>query len=139
MANFSSASTINALTSTLNAKLYLSEGYNVSYERKNFMGNTKSQKYGEADWVDPLDPRLIALLQGKVPYVEVVYTNQPITNISDTHYNTTTLWWLILMFNGYLHAHDIPDGVRLKVPSIQFIQNKLDTNKNVNRGKIVVF
>ena len=101
------------------------------------MGTTKSQKYGEADWVDPLDPRLLSILNGKIPYQEVVFTNQPITNIADKYYNTTTPWWLILMFNGYLHAHDIPDGARLKIPSLQFIQSKLDANKNSNRGKIV--
>lgn len=126
---------VNAVN--LNAKLMLSENYNPEYERKAFMGDVASEKYGQQPWIDPLDQRLLSLLKGKIPYKKINYTNKPITSLAYEEYYSTTPWWLILMFNGYLHSEDIPDGAPLKIPSMQFISDALDTNKQSGKGKIV--
>lgn len=122
---------------SITSKQWISSKYDPEYERREFMGTVSSDRFGEADWIDPLDPRLLKLLTGTIPYEEVAYTGQPITGLSAKSYFTTTPWWLILMFNGYIHAHEIPDGKRIKIPSLQFIRNKLDVNPNLGRGKIV--
>lgn len=125
------------VTVDINSKRALSESYNPEYERRAFMGTVASEKYGEGPWVDPLDPRLLQLLQGRIPYKKINYTNRPITGIANDEYLSTTPWWLILMFNGYLHAQEIPDGAPLKIPSMEFISNALYKNKQSERGKIV--
>lgn len=119
------------------SKQTISPYYDPEYERRQFMGTVASDNYGEADWIDPLDPKLLRLLRGIIPYEEVIFTNKPITGYSHDSYYNTTLWWLILMFNGYLHAGDIPDGTRLKIPSLPYIRSKLDVSENTGRGKIV--
>lgn len=121
----------------INSKRMLSENYNPEYERRAFMDVVPSEKFGQAPWIDPLDPRLLKLLKGKIPYKKINYTNTPITGLAYDEYLSTTPWWLILMFNGYLHAQDIPDGAALKIPSMQFLSAALDTNKQSGKGKIV--
>lgn len=119
------------------AQLGLSSTYDSQKSRLNFMGTTPSRKYGEKPWVDPLDPRLLKIFRGRIPYSEFAYDGKPITTISYKFYNTTSLYWLILAFNGILHQQFIPDGAILKIPSLSYIQNRIEAAKVNNSGRVV--
>lgn len=87
---------------------------NPLYQKKNFQPiitidginyrDTLAQKY--VDFI----PRLTA-------FATFIYTGEQLTTISYRFYGTTTLWWLILMFNGYYHWMEIDPGTILRIPS----------------------
>lgn len=120
-----------------NLKRGLSSEYDKTYSRLNFMG-TVPDGSGNV-WVDPLDPNLQSLLSGDIPYDVYVYKNDAITTISQNYYNTTSLWWLIVMFNGFVHPHMIPSGYSLKIPKLTYILSRVTSAKAKDsiKGKIV--
>lgn len=124
--------------SNIPSKQELSPDYDPQRARTNFMAIVGPRKFGDKNWIDPLDPKLLRLLQGRIPYREIIYAKKkPLTTISMEVYMTSSLWWLILMMNGYLHPHDIPDGATLKIPSLTFIQKRMTVVQQTNKGKIV--
>lgn len=131
---------IDQTPSLLNSlKEQLSTNYAEEFTRSNFMAEVPSELDG-TNWIDPLDPRLIAIFKEQTPYEEYKYSSESITTLSYQFYSTTSLWWLILMFNGFLHPHDIPPGYALKIPSSAFILKRMKTPvKDSIKGKIVSF
>ena len=59
--------------------------------------------------------------------------NVPLTTISKDAYGTTSLWWLILRYNGFIGYWDIPLGATLEIPDPSGIQ-KLTATTNLSNG-----
>lgn len=124
--------------SNIPAKQELSPDHDPQMSRSEFMAVVGPRSFNDKSWIDPLDSRLTRILSGRIPYTEIKYAKKkPLTTISMEFYRTTSLWWIILRMNGYLHPHDIPDGASLKLPSLRYIQSRLTTVTRSNKGKIV--
>lgn len=120
-----------------NAKRQLSTNYDPSFARSAFMATVVSTDDGSV-WIDPLDQRLLNLLNGDIPYDAFSYRSESITTISFRYYRTTSLWWLIVMFNGFIHPHEIPSGYVLKIPKLSYILSKVKKPvKDSIKGKII--
>lgn len=117
----------------------ISSAENPMFRREKFMAVVPSKEYGGTAWIDPLDPRILTLVKKATVAGQIEYRGQPATSISFQAYKNTTLYWLILMFNGYLFAEDIPYGTKLKIPDISSITKDLRPGQPVkNRQGTVV-
>jgi hypothetical protein len=76
------------------------------------------------DWLDPLDPMLTERLSSIQSIGSMVYGGEPLTTLSYKLSGTTSNWWLILAFNGYLHPDEIPVGVEIDIPNFAVAEKK---------------
>ena len=90
------------------------------------------------DWYDPLDFTVNSIFNGNIPVTFETYSGEPITTLSYRITGNTTFWWVILMFNGFLHPDEIPIGTVLRIPSYTAVMQKL-TDVKSQTGKIVKF
>lgn len=71
----------------------------------------------------------------------IVWTGAvPITTIAYNTYGNTTVYWLILAFNGFTSVDDIPIGTLLELPSLSLINSLIsntNTNSPTNIGQVV--
>lgn len=89
-------------------------------------------------WSDYLDPAVNEGIFDSIRTVQSIkYTGTPLTTIADAVYGTTTLWWVILQYNGYLHPDEIPNGAQLLIPSAAEVQAAFIKSQEKGRGKIV--
>lgn len=72
----------------------------------------------QLEWLDPLDDRFHRALDRTTSLRPHVYYNEPITTISHQYYGTTSAWFLILAFNGYLHPDEISTGQEIEIPDL---------------------
>ena len=122
---------------TESLKLQLSTNYDQNFERSKFMDVVTSADDASL-WIDPLDPRILNIIAGEIPYDIFSYRSESITTISYQYYSTTTLWWLIVMFNGFLHPHEIPSGYKLKIPKLSYIMNKVKKSTSDSiKGQVI--
>jgi len=82
-------------------------------------------------WQDPLSPAVIGLRKAVTKYSTITYRGEPITTICRNEYNTTTIWWIVLMYNGYIHPSEIKVGSLLKLPNRDQISAYLGRNRSV--------
>lgn len=85
-------------------------------------------------WIDPLTPDFLRFL--RAPYATKLHSydgSLPITTLSYRYYGTTSLWYLILYANGYMHPHEIPSGAALKIPDPSQV-SRLQTIKEVTKS-----
>lgn len=99
---------------------------------------TFTTAYGD-EWVDPLDPRIINMLDNFDNSLEqyTYIAGKPITTASFELYGTTSAWWIILYLNGVMHPDEIPDGKVLNVPTREAMAVLLQTTAKNNRGQQV--
>lgn len=86
--------------------------------------------------VDFLDGRVLRALRDAPSNGSIVKDASPLTTSVHSATGTTTVWWLIVMYNGYLHPDEIPDGTVLKIPNLASIRDALAKSKQ-GLGKIV--
>jgi hypothetical protein len=80
----------------------------------------------KSEWYDPLDLRVSSsIFEGLTTLEEYDYDGMPITTISFRYTGTTSLWWVIVQYNGFLHPDEIPNGFKLKIPDLSDIKTKL--------------
>ena len=103
-------------------KAYFSPNVDEKLIRTNLMATVTNENYPYEKWVDPLDSRLLNLLEGVKTFKTIIWNNTPLSTISYRIYGTTSLVNLILMFNGFLQPQEIPMGTELKIPQIN-VQN----------------
>lgn len=96
----------------------LSPNYREEYDRTNLMKTVSDDNYPYTNILDPLDERLLKILKNSFIIDKILWNSTPITTISYKYYETTTLFYVILMYNGFLHEHDIPYGYEIKIPAI---------------------
>jgi hypothetical protein len=89
--------------------------------------------------VDVLDHKLTRLINSIQDYFPYIYDGQEhITTISYKAYNTTTLYWLIVMYNGIMHPLEIEPGLILKIPKMTEVSRFFqEASAKRNKGRIV--
>lgn len=86
---------------------------------------------------DALDWRLTSLLNSITDFQPVRYDgSEPFTTMVYRYYGFTTLWWLVLCYNGFMHPLEIRPGTLVRMPSITQIDSYLKEVK-VKTGKVV--
>lgn len=96
-----------------------STNYSAKYDISNFLSvvNIDGSFY-----LDALDQRLVELIQQVRPIDVFTYTaNVQITTLAYNYYNSTTPWWIILLYNGISHPLDLEPGDVLLIPDIRQI------------------
>ena len=108
------------------------------YLRSNFM-DVVENPFGEA-WIDPLSDGITQLLrQSSKNYELYRHEGYPLTSVSYKFFGTTSLWYVILYINGYLHPDEISLGEELKIPDLQIAQTLIAKQRAVSRtGEVVV-
>lgn len=87
--------------------------------------------------LDFLDHKLTTLLNNITAWTPYTYDGiEKISAIAYKFYNTTTLWWVIMMYNGYIHPLEITPGVVIKIPDINTVNDYLREVKK-QTGKII--
>ncbi len=90
--------------------------YNPQYALSNILGVVTIKGI---DYLDMLDPRIIKFINSVKNFQITVYDSSvPLTTLAYQIYGTTTLYWTILVFNGYFHELEIPVGAVLKLPNL---------------------
>lgn len=88
-------------------------------------------------WFDPLNERVVRAFSTVYSELVVPYEG-PITTLSMTHYGTTSAWWIILAYNGFVHPDDIEEGTSVRIPELAPIVEALsDDIRRVRRIELV--
>lgn len=96
---------------------------------------------GDSDMLDVLNYRMVSLIRSVKSWRPYEYNGtEHITSISYKVYRTTTLYWLIEIYNGIMHSLEIPAGMILKIPDLASVDEYLRrVRKNdTNVSKVVV-
>lgn len=129
---------------------FLSSNCDISYLRTLIMPNVQHRAQKQLDltyepgskfnkdWIDPLSREMRSLLRlDKSKMQRMVYTNQRITSLAYDLYGNTSLWYPILLINGYCHPHEIPSGAVLYLPTLSDLNTILRVKPQSTRGTIV--
>lgn len=90
------------------------------------------------DWYDPLDMKINKMFNNIQRVGSYPYQGEPITTISFRCTGSTTNWWIILQYNGFLHQDEIPRGTMLTIPDFATIK-ALARQSDTNRRRLVTF
>lgn len=101
------------------------------------LSEDREHRYNKA-WIDPLSPEIQKIKRlNKSEMRAVRFDGKPITTISTQIYGTTSLWWVLLLINGYAHPEEIQRGAVLLVPNISDITKIISVEAVSRRGTIV--
>lgn len=90
--------------------------YNAQYARGNLISFVTVNGVKQ---INIFDPRILKAVLQIQSYQTYTYSDgDKIVNISYQAYATTSLWWVILMYNGLIHPYEIPIGYLLKIPDM---------------------
>lgn len=115
-------------------------GYSARYERSNVL-KTQNIDQGDGTSVEYLQYfndeyySLLDNIRSFNPYQNV--RRLPITTIAQNELGTTTLWWLIVVYNGYLNALNIDIGNILSIPQRQDVDSIFSSLPKSNKGTTV--
>jgi hypothetical protein len=74
-------------------------------------------------YLDMLDPRVESLLRSLSPIFSIMDNLAiPITTLTFKLYQNTTMWWLLLMFNGVIHPLERNPGT-LQIPAVNAVSS----------------
>lgn len=79
---------------------------------------TAADPINRAEWLDPLDDRVHRALDRTRSMCPHTYLGEPITTVAFQYWQLTSPWWLIVIFNGYLHPDEIPSGQEIEIPDL---------------------
>lgn len=122
----------------------LSSEFDASYSRSALQDRIKGDPaapdpINREDWYDGLSPAVTEMFNESQT---LDYYNadsaEPITTITSKKTGSTTAWWAIIMYNGFVHQDEIPSGVRLRIPDVRAVVTAFQRLKSV-RGKPQVF
>lgn len=88
-------------------------------------------------WYDPLDPAMTRIMDFNIPFSLYQYQGEGLTTLSYQMYKTTTAWWVILMFNGFVHPDEIPAGTELRIPDLASLKAVIERTKSKFGEKFV--
>lgn len=123
----------------------ISTNQNQNYFMQSFMGtvNVAFDDGAGTEWLDILDPNVESFMEAittATPALDNVAI--PITTVVFRHYQTTSLWWFYLMFNGVMHPLKRVGGQRMYFPNATQISqyanelNSIQSNITI-RGTVV--
>ena len=88
--------------------------------------------------LDPLDTGFLEALNGvtkATPYLCKGF--EALENLSQQYYSTTSLWWLIGLFNGIQDPYALPTGREILIPDLLEFTTKMNQVKS-QVGTVVV-
>ena len=78
--------------------------------------------------VDMLDPKMLrAIRQIESHSYERYDGTTHITTYAKNAYGTTTWWWAIMMYNGFIHPLEIEPGSIIKIPARVALENAIES------------
>lgn len=86
------------------------------------------------DRIDYSDWRLTSMLKRIKNYIPSKYKGEKFTTLVYNAYGTTTIYRIVLMFNGFMHPYEIEIGETIKYPYPSELNN-LITNLNISKNK----
>lgn len=104
--------------------------------RSNYMGtvvvdDASSHLVVPEERIDIFDTRLLSLLRSITRTRPVVYRgDQPLTTLVNTEYGNTSVYWIVLAYNGFVHPMEIRPGAVIELPSaseIDRFRSRLNT------------
>lgn len=120
-----------------------SSAYDGSINRTNLQqvttaNPTSPDPINREEWYDPLDTRVTRGLKTLQTLSTINYDGSPFTTISYKYLGSSTAWWIILQYNGYMHPDDVPMGAILGIPDIQPIKDAIRASALPKGGVIVI-
>jgi hypothetical protein len=109
---------------------------NPKFYRSNFMAQVTLDDGTIIN--DIFDRRLVQLIRNISSSSNILYNDSmKLCNLSFSFYGTTSLDWVILVYNGFIHPYEIPSAITLLVPSyfdvVRSISNYLtQTSTTIN-------
>ncbi len=123
----------------LDVAAILSTHMNVKYSINNFMPVIEVE-YADGNIelrLDMLDRRLTRMLSIITEWRPVLFDGtEHITTLCYRVYGNTTIWWVVMMYNGFVHPLEIEPGTVIKMPSLPQINEYLLAVKR-KIGKVV--
>jgi hypothetical protein len=105
------------------------------YFRYNLLGTTTVEG---VEYLDVLATRLDYILEQVTRSItHVVVDGVPLTTVSNNYYGTTSLWWLIMEYNGLSHVLDLEGGQELKIPDLNNVNFDLP-EKDITGQTVVI-
>lgn len=122
----------------------MSTHYVPKYARKNFMPtvdlvNRKGRLVETITVLDTLNPKLTNLVKNLTSVEEhVILGGESLPNIAYKYYKTTSLYWLLCMYNGIIHPLDLVIGKTLLIPSLTQLNQNINQSANIDKlGEVV--
>lgn len=133
MAELSLADSIS--TSTCYDKRWATNNILRTYQLE-YDDGTLEERIDYADW------RLSSMLKRITRFRSIKYNGATkFTTLMNNEYGTTTIYRLVLMFNGFMHPYEIEDGATIKLPysaDLEELINNLSINKNKDAGRFAI-
>lgn len=114
----------------------MSTFYNPKYVRSRFVVLTDVDG---TPTIDVFASKVREILERIKGYSTYTFSNMDkLVTISYRAYGTTSLWWLILVFNGFIHPYDIEPGTVIKIPDLFEITKAIADIVNASKiGEVV--
>lgn len=101
------------------------------------LSSNSSSTYNKP-WINPLSPELRAILRiPKSRMRHFIYRGHHLPYVSNRLYNTTSLWFVLLMVNGLTHPQEIPPGFVMYYPSAQEMEKLVAKTVKSRKGEVV--
>jgi hypothetical protein len=103
--------------------MFVSTNFNGSFEQSQYYSIFGG---GDGNFLDLLDSRIIKRfrsIRSWTPYSYEMGMNLPL--LSYKYYNTTTLYWVIAVYNGIIDPFGIRHGTLIKIPDYTEITQAL--------------
>jgi hypothetical protein len=110
---------------------------NQSFSRSKFMDSevVYDENLGKnVEIMNFVNYNLVGLIKNLQNYKIIQYKGEPITTISYREYETTSLWWLILLVNGLRFPSEMVQGQDLIIPSYSQINSYFKSSNNTSRS-----
>lgn len=113
----------------------MSTQYNEKYARSRFQAIAMLNGIPEIDYFSSRFQEAILRVKTATPYM--FSQGDKVVNISHRAYGTTSLWWVIMLYNGFVHPYDVSAGDTLRIPDLYEITRAI-AEVNVPRiGEVI--
>lgn len=85
------------------------------------------------DFFDPKVTDLVRRIDRADTFTYVYDGSEQIENIAFKFYYTTSIWWLIMEYNGFTHPLELEEGQVLRMPAKSDIDRIMSDNLPKNR------
>lgn len=93
----------------------------------------------DSDWVNPFTELFKAIIKQPRSITMIYETSVPVTTQSAFIYGTMSMWTIIVACSGYLHPQQIPQGTKIRLPSLDAVYSVVKKERETLAGKTIVF
>lgn len=125
----------------------MSTNVSPKYLRSNFMAIVRDTSHPSDDseshkieMTDLFDNRRLSLMRSITQSKPVIYRGDvPLTTLVYLEYGNTSLYWLVMEYNGIVHPLEIQPGTVIEMPSLVDVDRfRSRTNSEDRRGEKVI-